>query len=340
MPTHYWEFILKKILLALALLIIVGIVIYLLGSRVPQDHTITFDPASIDNNIDGYIEQQEAHFDDIIDGAEKTIVWRNPETKAKSRYSIVYLHGFSATKEETRPLTDILADELDANIFYTRFKGHGRKDANGFGAALATASANDWLNETYEAIEIGRRIGERVIVIGTSTGATFATWAAIQPSLVKDVEGMILISANYGVQAGGAALLTKPWGAQLANLIAGDTYSFEASSEDHAKYWTTHYPTKSVLPMAASVEMALSIPHKKIEVPALFIYSPNDKVVDIKQLKTVARRWGADVENPADTLEILDSDDPNSHVIAGDILSPSTTENIAGDVAGWIGSLR
>ncbi|MDD4273595.1 MAG: hypothetical protein PHG14_07705 [Desulfobacter postgatei] len=38
----------------------------------------------------------------------------------------VYIHGFSATRKETAPLSDLVAKTLNANLFYTRLSGHGR----------------------------------------------------------------------------------------------------------------------------------------------------------------------------------------------------------------------
>jgi alpha-beta hydrolase superfamily lysophospholipase len=39
------------------------------------------------------------------------------------------------------------------------------------GAEFASISAQDWLDDARETLAIGRRIGERVVMIGTSTGA-------------------------------------------------------------------------------------------------------------------------------------------------------------------------
>ena len=79
-----------------------------------------------------------------------------------------------------RPLPDKVAAALGANLFYTRLTGHGQD-----GAAMAEGSVNAWINDYAEAIAIGRAIGDKVVVIGTSTGASLATWAASQPALAQ-----------------------------------------------------------------------------------------------------------------------------------------------------------
>ena len=105
----------------------------------------------------------------IRDGLEKEIVWADPMIHAKTPISIVYIHGFSASKGEVRPLADEIADQLDANLFYTRLTGHGQD-----GAAMTQGSVNAWINDYEEALAIGRAIGDKVVVIATSTGGSLA----------------------------------------------------------------------------------------------------------------------------------------------------------------------
>jgi esterase/lipase len=64
-------------------------------------------------------------------------VWANPD-KTKTPCAIVYLHGFSATRQETAPLSDLVAAQLGAYLYYTRLAGHGRG-----GEAMAEPYAND-----------------------------------------------------------------------------------------------------------------------------------------------------------------------------------------------------
>ena len=62
---------------------------------------------------------------------------------------------------------------------------------------MAETTVNDWANDNYEALAIGRELGEKVIVIGVSTGGTAATWLSMQPES-EDVLAFVLISPNFG----------------------------------------------------------------------------------------------------------------------------------------------
>ena len=320
----------RKILYVLGFVVIGLGAAWIFGPRTPVDLEITFDPTSIGPDLDAYLAEEEADISGIRKGLEKEIVWAFPASKAKTPLSIVYIHGFSASKGEVRPLPDIIAKSLGANLFYTRLAGHGRD-----GAAMADATVNAWLNNYAEAIAIGEALGERVIVMGTSTGGGLITWGLLQPSLTQKISGAVLISANYGIQAAGSEILTMPFAKTLANLIAGKERSFEPVNELHAKFWTHTYPTDAVLPMAALTALAANEPVEQIKTPALFIYSPTDKVIKPDLIEDIEARWGA----PAEIYALPANDDPYSHVIAGDALSPSTTQPLADRVIEWVKTL-
>jgi pimeloyl-ACP methyl ester carboxylesterase len=317
----------RRIVLAVLGLIAVLALAFALGPRVPVDTTIRFDPSVIGDDPQAYIARTEAAVPGIRDGLEKEIVWANPMVHAKTPLSIVYIHGFSASKGELRPLPDDVADALDANLFYTRLTGHGQD-----GEAMTQGSVNAWINDYEEALAIGRAIGDKVIVISTSTGGSLAAWAATQPGASAGVAAIAFISPNFGVKASGAEILTMPWGKQIAELVIGRERSFVPRNALHEKFWTYKYPVAATLPMQALTELAYAAPVEKANVPALFIFSDSDKVVRPDRTREIAARWGA----PHELVPVDDTGDPDNHVIAGDVLSPSTTAFLAQRISVWV----
>lgn len=91
----------------LLLLTIIAIAL-LAGPRVDFDTTL--EPVQLPADLDAYLAQSEAQFDDIVPGAEKTIVWSG-EPGQKTPLSVIYLHGFSATRQEIAPLPEELPAE-------------------------------------------------------------------------------------------------------------------------------------------------------------------------------------------------------------------------------------
>lgn len=197
---------------------------------------------------------------------------------------------------------------------------------------MAAATAGDWIDDTAEALAIGRAIGERVVVIATSTGATLAAWAASRPELSEDLAALVLIAPNFRVQGTGSELLSGPWGGQLARLLLGAERGFQPRNDLQAHLWTSSYPTEAILPMAAMVALANRTPLEQVDAPALFVFSDEDRVVDARATRAVIARWGGATE----TAVVTEADDPNRHVIAGDAFSPSTTRALSDRVVTWL----
>jgi esterase/lipase len=274
----------KKTVAGFMIVMIGFVILFLSGPRITFDmHLKTFN---LPEDIDQYLAQSEALFHDIVPGAEKTIVWANA-TKTKTPLSIVYLHGFSATRQETAPLSDKVAAQLGANLYYTRLSGHGRT-----GASLAEGTVNDWLNDTLEALEIGKRLGDRVIVIGTSTGGTLATWLAEQPN-TKAVLAYVMISPNFGLRDPNSEILTWPWARQFVSLLVGPEYSWTPMNDQQDKYWTHRYPSTALVTMMGLVKHVRESDLASIKKPVLIIYSPNDRIVNAKEVERRYAQFGS-----------------------------------------------
>lgn len=304
------------------------VIIYLLGPRVKIDTTLA--AVDLPEDLDAYLARSEAQFDDIVPGTEKTIIWAG-EPGQKTALSIIYLHGFSASRQEVAPLSDNLAAELGANLFYTRFTGHGRP-----GSAMGEASVNDWLRDSQEALEIGRRLGQQVIVIGVSTGATAATWLTTRPESA-DVLAFVLISPNYGPKDSSAEGLLLPWGGQLANITIGPERSWEPINEAEAKCWTHSYPTKAMLPMMGLVKLVRDSDLEAVARPIQVIYSPNDQVIDPLKAEAIYGRFGSAVKK---IIAVDQVGDPGNHILAGDLRSPDETAVIQKMILSFIAPLR
>ena len=290
---------------------------------------IESDPGLLPQNMDQYLAESEARYPDIIRGAEKKIVWHDVHQKKRTRLALVYLHGFSACRQEIRPVCEKVARCLAANLFLTRLTGHGR------GArAMAKVSLADWLHDAAEALMIGRRLGERVVLVGTSTGATLATWLVDQDKR-RSVSGCVLLSPNFGVKHAAAGLLTWPGARYWLPLVMGHTRSWEALNPLHAKYWSIRYPLTALIPMMLAVRMVKKIDFEKITLPMLFVYSPHDQVVSAREIEKIYRAIGSKAKQ---RLLIQTSQHSLQHIIAGDILSPDNNERVVDGITSYLES--
>lgn len=321
----------RRAVRAVAVLAAAVVCLWVFGPYEPVETGISFDRKVLADGVDPYLRAQEARFDDVRPGNEKRVIWHGLE-EVPTDLAIVYLHGFSASSEEIRPVPDGVAEALGANLVFTRLRGHGRD-----GAAMAEARVGDWINDAAEALAIGRKVGREVVVIATSTGGTVAAIVAQDAALMRDVKGIAFVSPNFGIGDSRAPLLTMPAARYWLPLVAGETRSFEPRNEMHAQNWTPSYPMVSVLPMAAMVEYAAGLDFKGVTVPALFYYSDDDQVVDASETAEVQADWGGPVTRAAPGTG--PGIDPLAHVIAGDILSPGNTEAATEVILDWIRDL-
>ncbi len=298
---------------------------FALGPRAQPD--IRIKPVALPADLDAWLANSEARFTDLRPDADKRIVWADPATRARTRYAIVYIHGFSATRMETYPLAETIANALGANVFYTRLTGHGRSDD-----AMGEATLGAWINDALEAYAIGQRIGERVVVIGTSTGGGIATILAARPE-AKAMRDLVLISPNYGVRQWDAPMILWPWGVQFAKLMVGDYRTWEPVNPRQAQNWTMRYPVQALVPMMQSIALIGSLDLRTVKTPTLVFYAHGDKLVDPAETEKRFAQLGA-VRKQLVAVDY--AEDPLQHVLAGDILSPGATERIADAVVKFV----
>ena len=316
----------RKLLAAAAAAALLGGIAYL---TTPPALVNAAAPPELPENIEAWLadtEQEIAAQYALIPETEKRVSWHG-EAGERTPYAVVNLHGFSATRQETAPLAERVAAALGANLFETRLAGHGHTEQ-----PMHAVSAEDWLADTAEALAIGARLGDKTVVIGTSTGGTLALAMSGHQSAVT-VSDIVVISPNVQPSDGKAAWLTRPAGPLLARLIAGDTRSWQAHNEQQARFWTTSYPIDAAVEVMRLVDLLQSQLPLRLEQNLLVLLSPGDTVVSPEATKDAFERIDAPRKR---LIEISDAGDPSNHVLAGDILSPDSTDDIAAAIVEFV----
>lgn len=318
--------ILGRLLLAL---IVVGGLIYWFGPREEVDLNPSFDSRKFGEGVQVYFESIESSFDDITPGVEKRVIWQDGFKEQRTPYSVLYVHGFSASSEEIRPVPDRVADALGANLVYTRLQGHGRE-----GAAMGEATASGWMQDIAEGLAAARAVGDKVVVISASTGGTLTAAAALNPELSVDVAAMIFVSPNFGVNSPVAFMPGLPWARDWLPLVMGKERDVSSPDPEKNKYWSVVYPWVAVVPMTVLVDTVYALDFSGTTVPALFMFSDDDQVVRPKRTHKVAEAWGGPVT--VETVTMGPGDDPMSHVIAGRLMSPGQTDAAVEAMLAWL----
>jgi esterase/lipase len=278
---------------------------------------------NLPDDLDAYLLDREAVVAGLIAGDEKQIVWA-AEPGRSTPLAIAYIHGWEGSRHEYAAVFDTVARQLGANIFYTRLRGYGVTTEE-----ITRVRLDDWINDTWEAFEIGRRIGERVIVAGSSMGGDLALWLASQQP--EGLAGIILLSCAVQPKDKRSDMLLWPW--PLRNIIlrtvVGKYNSTTLSMDVYptgnqnliARYYPPHYRSESTIKLMAVVKLVRKVPVGSIAVPSLWLYSENDDIVDIASLKAFYARVGGQ-------KRMVEVTGARAHMLAGDVFQPETTPEV------------
>ncbi|NNM55373.1 MAG: alpha/beta fold hydrolase [Spirochaetales bacterium] len=246
-------------------------------------------------------------------GCEKVIIWPQGRPR-RAPLAIVYIHGYSGTRRDISPTVETLAHDLQAPVFFTRLAGHGLIHDPHRGVKLF-----DWKQDLKEALAIGHALGEKVIVIGTSAGATLALWSALE-GLAADA--LILTSPLLVARQSGAFLLQMPLLKYLVKALLGPWMSFPPQNTLQAEIWDCKHRTDSLIPLLALAQKVRQTSPRHLQTPVLSFISPQDKVASapaaLHYLKQIPSHY-------LNVVELLPSHDQDYHVLTGEALSPGTT---------------
>ncbi len=216
-------------------------------------------------DLPAYVALQESNHK-IKVGNEAEIVWAD-SSHQQTPYAIVYLHGFSASKEEGNPAYNYLAKALHANLYLARLADHGLDTI----APMEYFTAERLWESGKQAYAIGKKLGKKVILLGTSTGGTLALQLA---ATYPEINSLVLMSPNIAINDPNAWLLNDHWGLQIARKVTGgEERKVEGKSPIYKKFWYTNYRLESVVQLEELIESTMIKPiFKKVKQPVLMLY--------------------------------------------------------------------
>lgn len=273
-------------------------------SRVPKGLSLTA--------LKNWLDHSEATVPGLTPGAEAAISWADAQNPKRTHVCCLYLHGFSATPQETKPVTEQIAAHLAANTMHARLDGHGIKPG-------MMATAEDWLQSVVDAWDIAQQIGEKVIIIATSTGAPLTVWLASQHIAEDKIHAALFMSPNFKVRSAVAGMLTWPWSHRWVHLIAGKHYEWEPKNEREGIYWTTRYPVHALIEMQKTVDWVRGVDVSRFSIPLATMYMQNDPTIDPTAAIFTHEAWGASHKQ---LIPVTLDGDQIEHVFVGDITAP------------------
>lgn len=301
----------------LGFIILVLIVVYFLGPH-PSSPKYTNELPAVPAEpalLEKYIHDREAIHKLKLDN-EARIIWLNDSTKEKTDYSVVYLHGFSASQEEGDPVHQQFAKKFGCNLYLSRLAEHGIDTID----AMVNLTADKLWNSAKEAYAIGKLLGKKVILMATSTGGTLALKLAAE---YPEIAGLILLSPNIAINDPLAWVANNHWGLQVAHLVKGKYNTSDDSAALEKQYWYNKYRMESVTEMQELLETTMKASlFEKIKQPVLLLYyykdeDHQDKTVKVSAMKRMFRQLGT----PANLKREIAVPNAGEHVIGSYIKS-------------------
>jgi len=258
--------------------------IYFVG---PRPDTVTLNPTLPKVTTDVVqlekdIQASEAKFDLKPDN-EARIIWADSAHKQKTKYSIVYIHGFGATWAEGDPIHKQLAKKYDCNLYLARLYDAGVKDPNAF----EKLTPENFVAGAKHALAVGKALGDSVVVIGCSAGGLLGAYLA---SEYPDIKALILYSPCFAIYNSALAPATGPWGEQILYQLMDTHRDITHYAPDRANYWLTRYHTNGLMTLQKTMDMVVKPEtFAKIKMPVLLGYyykddENQDKVVSVKAM--------------------------------------------------------
>ncbi len=300
------------------------LVIYFLGPKVESPNLDKPYPEVTSNlmQLERQIQSREASITNIKPDNEARIIWKD-SIPQKTPYSIVYLHGWSASQEEGDPIHFETAKHFGCNLYLPRLAGHGLSEEE----PMLNLTAEQLLDSAREAVEVGKQLGEKVILMGTSTGGTLALhFAANDPK----VAALLLYSPNIEIFDPTAKLMSGPWGLQVLKAVKGSDYhEFDTEIDLKNKYWTTKYRVEALTHLQALMDETMTEEtFAAIEQPVFLGYYYKDEVHQDSVVSVPAMlRMFDQLGTPANKKQKVAFPNSGDHVI-GSYISSNDVEGV------------
>ena len=265
-----------KVLRGFAIFFLLLGAMYLVGPRV-ETPELNESPVSVPSDLmslERWITEKENALGNVRSGNASQIIF-NDSVPKKTKFSVLYLHGFTASGREGEPVHRDIAKALGANLYIPRLYGHGLEETE----PMLGFNNEDFWESGKEALAVAKQLGEKVIVLGTSHGGSLSLSLATDP----DIAALCLFGPNIAVYDPKAKLLSKPWGLQIARLVKGGNYHYMVTSNEEKKnYWTTKARLESLIHMQKFLDVKMrKATFKRVQAPVfLGYYYKNDSLQD------------------------------------------------------------
>ena len=248
--------------------------------------------------LEAYLKNKELRYN-VKPNNEARVIWNDDSMRRKTEYAVVYLHGFSASQMEGDPVHRRFAKNFGCNLFLPRLSDHGIDTTE----TLLLFTGDRFWNSAKEALAIGQELGEKVILISTSSGGTLALMLAAK--FPDQVHVLINLSPNIALKDPAAFILNDPWGLHIARAVMGGKNREPGFTEEEAKFWNKKYRIESLVQLEELLEASMNPEtFRLISQPTLTLYYYKSEQEQDPQVKVSAMLKMHDQLSTPDSLKV------------------------------------
>ena len=263
-------------------------------------------------------EEEKASFDVYLqdrlqEGAEKGARPGNEERLIrygeKTPIAFLYVHGFGASRAEGEMVMDEIASKFQANTFYLRLPGHGTDMDDHASVVLA-----DYLDYSADALAMMQKLGDKVIVVGTSMGGLISTYLAA--NYPDQVDALILASPFFEFRDKTGNVLGYPGGLMLAEMVNGGEVRDSSrdpknarSVDGYEEFWYTKQYMSALVPLYDLKDyIARPATFEAVQCPTLMLYyykseQEQDPTADVNAMLEGFAQFGGNPLNRSVAIE-------------------------------------
>jgi len=267
-------------------------------------------------DLENAINTSEAAIKEIKPNNQAKIIWAKDYKQQQSPIAFVYLHGFGASNREGEPIMSLLSKKYNANIYMSRLKEHGLDRSDNF----KNLTPENYIASAQKALEIGKKLGEKVILVSTSTGGTLSLKLASEDN---SIAGLVLYSPFIDVINPAFKTIASPEGKAGFIKMNGSEIIQQNRNEEEAKYWSTSYHVNGY---EALIKMLIGnmtpTTFSKVKIPVFVGYyfkneKEQDQVVSVPAILKMYENLGT----PEDKKTKMAFPNTGNHVIGCDLRS-------------------
>jgi esterase/lipase len=302
----------KKILIVLVVLVS----LYAVGPHPdaptlpgPSWNNIPNEPAAITS----FLQAKEAQNGNLKPDNEGQIIYADSANPQKKKTVVLYIHGFSASPMEGNPLHKAIAKSLHANLVLARIEDHGEFPTD---STMAKASADKFYQSVENYYALAKKLGDEVIVLGTSFGGAMSLVLATKH---PEIKALMLYGPCIAIKDPTAPLVDNPWGLQLARAVMrSDFRDIPSVSPGHKNFWSLHYRLEGIVAIQNFLTHEMTDEtFEKVKVPVFLGYyyqdeTHQDNVVSVQAMRDMFPKLGSKIKKeqafPLSGYHVITSD--------------------------------